>query len=149
MLIKMKSYLTYMIPLNANSLSERKGDLRSRKIARFGLVISLSLAMTIAFQKNDSDAYGKYNTNHFKQYAFIELNDLDQYYCLEELWFKESRWNPKADNPRSTAYGIPQLLKLKEQNPFRQIDIGLRYIEHRYSGCACKALQHHKIKGWY
>jgi hypothetical protein len=105
--------------------------------------------MTIAFQKNDSDAYGKYNTNHFKQYAFIELNDLDQYYCLEELWFKESRWNPKADNPRSTAYGIPQLLKLKEQNPFRQIDRGLRYIEHRYSGSACKALQHHKIKGWY
>ncbi len=145
----MKSYLTYMIPLNANSLSERKGDLRSRKIARFGLVISLSLAMTIAFQKNDSDAYGKYNTNHFKQYAFIELNDLDQYYCLEELWFKESRWNPKADNPRSTAYGIPQLLKLKEQNPFRQIDIGLRYIEHRYNGSACNALQHHKIKGWY
>jgi hypothetical protein len=138
-----------MLPLNANSLSERKGDLRSRKIARFGLVISLSLVMTIAFQKNDSVAYDKYNTNHFKQYAFIELNDLDQYYCLEELWFKESRWNPKADNPRSSAYGIPQLLKLKEQNPFRQIDIGLRYIEHRYQGCACKALKHHKIKGWY
>jgi hypothetical protein len=138
-----------MIPLNANSLSERKGDLRSRKIARFGLVISLSLAMTIAFQKNDSDAYSQYKTQHYKQYAFIELNDLDQYYCLEELWFKESRWNPKADNPRSTAYGIPQLLNLKEQNPFRQIDIGLRYIEHRYSGCACKALAHHKIKGWY
>ena len=120
-----------VIPLNANSLSERKGDLRSRKIARFGLVISLFIALNIAFLKDDSVAYGKYNTNHFKQYAFIELNDLDQYYCLEELWFRESRWNPKADNPRSTAYGIPQLLKLKEQNPFRQIDIGLRYIEHK------------------
>ena len=137
-----------MLPLNANSLSERKGDLRSRKIARFGLVISLSLVMTIAFQNNDSVAYSQYKTNHFKQYAFIELNDLDQYYCLEELWFKESRWNPKADNPRSTAYGIPQLLRLKEQNPFRQIDIGLRYIEHRHQ-TPCKALSFHNKRGFY
>ena len=137
-----------MIPLNANSLSERKGDLRSRKIARFGLVISLSLAMTIAFLKNDSVAYSQYKTQHYKQYTFIELNDLDQYYCIEELWHKESRWSPTAKNARSSAYGIPQILNLKEQNPFRQIDRGLRYIEHRH-GTPCKALQHHKIKGWY
>jgi hypothetical protein len=138
-----------MIPLNANSLSERKGDLRSRKIARFGLVISLSLGMTLAFQKDSSVAYKQYKTQHYKQYAFIELNDLDEYYCLEELWHIESRWNYKAKNPKSSAAGIPQLLNLKEPNPFRQIDKGLRYIEHRYSGSACKALAHHKVKGWY
>ena len=138
-----------MITLNANSLSERKGDLRSRKIARFGLVISLSLVMTIAFQKNDSVAYSQYKIQHYKQYTFIQLNDVDEYYCIEELWHLESRWNYKAKNPRSSAAGIPQLLNLKEPNPFRQIDKGLRYIEHRYSGSACKALQHHKIKGWY
>ena len=138
-----------MLPLNANSLSERKGDLRSRKIARFGLVISLSLVMTIAFQKDSSVAYKQYKTQHYKQYAFIELNDLDEYYCLEELWHLESRWNYKAKNPKSSASGIPQLLNLKEPNPFRQIDKGLRYIEHRYSGSACKALAHHKLKGWY
>jgi hypothetical protein len=138
-----------MIPLNANSLSERKGDLRSRKIARFGLVISLSLVMTIAFQKNDSVAYSQYKTQHYKQYTFIELNDVDEYYCIEQLWHKESRWSPTAKNARSSAYGIPQLLNMKEPNPFRQIDKGLRYIEHRYQGSPCKALQHHKIKGWY
>ena len=138
-----------MIPLNANSLSERKGDLRSRKIARFGLVISLSLVMTIAFLKNDSVAYSQYKIQHYKQYTFIQLNDVDEYYCIEQLWHLESRWNYKAKNPRSSAAGIPQLLNLKEPNPFRQIDKGLRYIEHRYSGSACKALQHHKIKGWY
>ena len=138
-----------MIPLNANSLSERKGDLRSRKIARFGLVISLSLGMTITFQENSSVAYKQYKTQHYKQYTFIELNDLDEYYCIEELWHLESRWNYKAKNPKSSASGIPQLLNLKEPNPFRQIDKGLRYIEHRYSGSACKALAHHKLKGWY
>jgi hypothetical protein len=138
-----------MLPLNANSLSERKGDLRSRKIARFGLVISLSLVMTIAFQKDSSVAYKQYKTQHYKQYTFIELNDVDEYYCVEELWHLESRWNYKAKNPKSSAAGIPQLLNLKEPNPFRQIDKGLRYIEHRYSGSACKALAHHKLKGWY
>jgi hypothetical protein len=138
-----------MLPLNANSLSERKGDLRSRKIARFGLVISLSLGMTIAFQENDSVAL-KPKTTHFKQYAFIQLNhDFKEFYCLDELWYKESKWDHKAKNKRSSAYGIPQLLKLKETDPFKQIDRGLKYIEHRYDGCACKALAHHKAKGWY
>ena len=138
-----------MLPLNANSLSERKGDLRSRKIARFGLVISLSLGMTIAFQENSSEAL-KPKTTHFKQYAFIQLNhDFKEFYCLDELWYKESRWDYKAKNKKSSAYGIPQLLNLKEKDPFKQIDRGLKYIDHRYDGCACKALAHHKAKGWY
>ena len=137
-----------MIPLNANSLSERKGDLRSRKIARFGLVISLSLVMTIAFQKTNSVAYNQYKTQHYKQYTFIELNDVDEYYCIEQLWHKESRWSPTAKNARSSAFGIPQILKMKETNPFRQIDRGLRYIEHRHQ-TPCQALAFHNRKGYY
>ena len=138
-----------MLNYNANSHSRRNCEPRRVRLARFGLVISLSLVMTIAFPKNDSVAYKQYKTQHYKQYTFIELNDLDEYYCIEELWHLESRWNYKAKNPKSSAAGIPQLLNLKEPNPFRQIDKGLRYIEHRYSGSACKALAHHKLKGWY
>jgi len=135
-----------MIPLNANSLSERKGDLRSRKIARFGLVISLSLVMTIAFLKNDSVAQDR--TNHYRQWAFIQLNDIDQFYCLDELNYKESRWNPKAKN--GSHYGIPQGRSeyLSKVDAYKQIDWQLKYIERRYSN-PCNALQHHKIKGWY
>jgi hypothetical protein len=135
-----------VIPLNANSLSERKGDLRSRKIARFGLVISLSLGMTIAFQENDSVA--KETTNHYRQWAFIQLNDLDQFYCLDELNYKESRWNPKAKN--GSHYGIPQGRSkyLSRVDGYKQIDWQLKYIEKRYSN-PCNALAHHKIKGWY
>ena len=135
-----------MLPLNANSLSERKGDLRSRKIARFGLVISLSLVMTIAFQKNDSVA--QETTNHYRQWAFIQLNDLDQFYCLDELNYKESRWNPKAKN--GSHYGIPQGRSkyLSRVDGYKQIDWQLKYIEKRYSN-PCNALAHHKIKGWY
>ena len=53
--------------------------------------------------------------------------------ALFALWDKESRWDYTADNPRSTAYGIPQLLNMDEKTPMaRQIDLGLKYIQHRY-----------------
>ena len=135
-----------MIPLNANSLYKRNGDLRSRKIARFGLVISLSLVMTIAFQKTNSVALDK--TNHYRQWAFIQLNDIDQFYCLDELNYKESRWNPKAKN--GSHYGIPQGRSkyLSRVDGYKQIDWQLKYIKARYSN-PCNALAHHKINGWY
>ena len=135
-----------MIPLNANSLSERKGDLRSRKIARFGLVISLFIVLNISLLQDDSVAANK--TNHYRQYAFIQLNDLDQFYCLDELNFKESRWNPKAKN--GSHHGIPQGRSkwLATVDGFKQIDWQLKYIQKRYSN-PCNALAHHKIKGWY
>jgi hypothetical protein len=136
----------YVIPLNANSLSERKGDLRSRKIARFGLVIPLFIALNIGLLKDDSVAANK--TNHYRQYAFIQLNDLDQFYCLDELNFKESRWNPKAKN--GSHHGIPQGRSkwLATVDGFKQIDWQLKYIQKRYDN-PCNALAHHKIKGWY
>ncbi len=135
-----------MLPLNANSLSERKGDLRSRKIARFGLVIPLFIVLNISLLKDDSVAANK--TNHYRQYAFIQLNNLDQFYCLDELNFKESRWNPKAKN--GSHYGIPQGRSkwLATVDGFKQIDWQLKYIQKRYDN-PCNALAHHKIKGWY
>jgi len=135
-----------VIPLNANSLSERKGDLRSRKIARFGLVISLFIVINIAFLKIDSVHAD--TTNNYRQWAFIQLNNLNEFYCLDELYYKESRWNPKARN--GSHYGIPQgkskyLLKV---DGYKQVEWGIKYNYNRY-GSMCKALDHHKIKGWH
>jgi len=68
---------------------------------------------------------------------------------LFALWDKESRWDYTADNPHSTAYGIPQLLNMDEKTPMiRQIDLGLKYIQHRY-GTPTKALAFHNRYGWY
>jgi hypothetical protein len=65
------------------------------------------------------------------------------------LWNKESRWDYTANNPRSTAYGIPQMLKMAEDTPMlKQIELGLKYIEHRY-GSPSKALAFHNRNGWY
>jgi hypothetical protein len=86
--------------------------------------------------------------NGYKLYAHMKVLDAKEYRCLELLWHKESRWNPRADNPRSSAYGIPQILKYKEKDPYKQIDRGLKYIEHRYK-TACKAWVHHKKTGHY
>lgn len=135
-----------MLPLNANSLSERKGDLRSRKIARFGLVISLFIALNIAFLKDDSVAAN--TTNYYRQWAFIQLNNLDEFYCLDELYFRESRWNPKARN--GSHYGIPQGKSkyLLKANGFKQVEWGIKYNLNRY-GSMCKALDHFRIKGFH
>ena len=88
--------------------------------------------------------------NTLKQITFHKMNySFKEFYCLDEIVYKESRWNPKAKNKKSSAYGLFQVLKSKEKDPIKQIDQGLKYINHRYDGCACKALAHHKLKGWY
>jgi hypothetical protein len=85
----------------------------------------------------------------YKLYAHIKVLNDKQYRCLVILWRKESNWSPVAKSKSSTAYGIPQLLKLTETNPFKQIDAGIKYLDHRYDGDICKALLVHNIKGHY
>jgi resuscitation-promoting factor RpfB len=69
--------------------------------------------------------------------------------CLVALWTRESRLDHLADNPRSTAAGIAQLLRERSREPELQILHGLRYLEHRYGKSACRALRHSDRRGWY
>ena len=85
---------------------------------------------------------------NYKLYAHIKLLNAKQYRCLEILWMRESKWDPRADNPKSSAFGIPQMLKMKELDPFKQIDLGLKYISHKHL-TPCRALQFHNQRGWY
>ncbi len=51
-------------------------------------------------------------------------------------WTRESRFDNYAKNQRgSSAYGLFQILKSKEKDPIKQIDLGLKYLEARYDGC--------------
>jgi len=88
------------------------------------------------------------DVNNYKLYAHMKLKDAKEYRCLELLWNRESRWDPRANNPKSSAYGIPQLLKLKVLDPYLQIDLGLKYIAHRYK-TPCIAYAHHRKTGHY
>jgi hypothetical protein len=93
----------------------------------------------------------------FQDYALSQLSgDSSQFSCLENLWGKESGWNPNAQNPSSSAYGIPQFLDstwagtgiAKTSDGYRQIDAGLIYINSRY-GSPCGAWSHSQSSGWY
>ena len=81
----------------------------------------------------------------------------DQFGCLDSLWTRESNWRVNADNPSSSAYGIPQALPGSKMssagsdwatNPATQIRWGLGYIQARY-GSPCAAWGHSESHGWY
>jgi hypothetical protein len=80
-----------------------------------------------------------------------------QFGCLNELWTKESGWNPRAANPYSGAFGIPQALPGSKMasagqdwatNPATQIRWGLGYIRELY-GSPCGAWSHELATGAY
>ncbi len=81
----------------------------------------------------------------------------EQWQYLDALWQRESGWNQLADNPTSTAYGIPQSLPGSKMavvgddwrtNPETQIRWGLAYIAARY-GRPEGAWAHSQRLGWY
>ncbi len=119
-----------------------------RRIARRRSLVLVAGLLLFTNMPNAKAVSTARDINNYKLYAHIKLLDAKEYRCLELLWDKESKWNPRADNPKSTAYGIPQLLKLKERDPYKQIDLGLKYIKARHL-TPCKALDFHKRTGHY
>ena len=72
-----------------------------------------------------------------------------QWNALTKLWGKESAWNWKADNPRSSAYGIAQILGTPKGSTIEyQVNKGLEYIVHRYD-TPTKAWAFWLRNGWY
>lgn len=79
-----------------------------------------------------------------------------QWDSLSTLIGHESSWNPNAQNPNSTAYGLFQFLNStwgtvggsKTSDPGLQAEYGMRYIKQRYSD-PMGAWSYWKQKGWY
>ena len=120
---------------------------RQGKLARCWLVGIALFIVNLCFVKTNSVAVNK--PMHYKQYAFIQLNhSFTEFYCLDELYHRESRWNPKARN--GSHYGIPQGRSkwLATVDGYKQVEWGIKYNYNRY-GSMCKALDHFKIKGWH
>ena len=124
----------------AGSLLKRV-ELLGQSIALTALLSITSITVASAYDPVES----------YKLYAHMKLLDDKQYRCLVTLWRLESNWSPTAKNNKSSARGIPQLLKMTETNPYKQIDLGLKYIHHHriYKGDVCKALDRHKRIGHY
>jgi hypothetical protein len=80
----------------------------------------------------------------------------DQWPDFDRLMQRESGYNPTAQNPKSTAYGIGQFLDstwasvggTKTSDPTKQLQYTLQYILQRY-GTPDTAWQHELQYGWY
>jgi hypothetical protein len=79
----------------------------------------------------------------------------DQFSCLDSLYMSESGWRIDADNPTSSAYGIPQALTQLHELPAdymtsaeSQIRWGLGYIQDTY-GTPCSAWSFKQGNNWY
>lgn len=82
-----------------------------------------------------------------KAYAKANL-PLDEFKCINKLYYYESRWNHKARN--GSHYGIPQgrSLWLRDASPIEQVKWGIKYNKARY-GNSCKAYLHYRENNWH
>ena len=70
-----------MIRYKEHWLSKPKGEPRRGRFARCSLIgIALCLANISGFEKAHSV---EPRTNHYRQWAFIQLNNIDEFYCLD------------------------------------------------------------------
>jgi len=121
----------------------------TRRKIRYLVLPSILLSSLLQATNSNANEIDKFKVNQYKIYTHLRIIDDTNYRCVVSLWELESKWNPKANNPKSSAYGIPQLLGMKETNPFKQIDLGLKYLDKRFNGDACKALAYHRKNGSY
>ena len=110
-----------------------------------GLAIALLPLQTIQTNAADKRSFHIMNV---KLYAYNQM-EWKQFECYNWLIHHESRWNYKARN--HSHWGLAQMRSkwYGTLDPYKQIDVHLKYIKHRYDGCACKAYNHWKDKGWH
>jgi soluble lytic murein transglycosylase-like protein len=128
----------------------RATRLRVGRSVALAIVIALFAPMAHA-NTGSIDAY-KYDP---RKYINATMNKTEAK-CIKLLISKESAWNHKAvgnlSSPtKSYVYGLLQIKNpiAKDMNPMQQIQLHMRYLDHRYDGSACKAWSHFKIKGWH
>lgn len=88
------------------------------------------------------------------QQIAAELGLSDQFECIYQIFWHESKWNHLAQNGSSGAYGIPQALPGSKMgpgwdyDPAVQIRWGINYMNSRYGG-PCQAWSFWQTNRWY
>ncbi|MFC4783338.1 lytic transglycosylase domain-containing protein [Nocardioides sp. MAHUQ-72] len=148
-------------PLTPAQLEERRAEVTSRSADRRA---AADPAKKAALAADDGPAMTRHESiadDDPRDIARALLPEFgfsaDQFGCLDSLYTRESGWRVNADNPSSSAYGIPQALPGEKMasagadwatNPATQIRWGLGYIQDRY-GSPCGAWGHSQSFGWY
>jgi tape measure domain-containing protein len=68
----------------------------------------------------------------------------EQWKAVDYIISRESSWNPKAQNPSSTAAGLPQFIAanqrhygvypIRQQSVWKQLDAFMKYVTERFGG---------------
>ncbi len=130
------------------SRSDRRGTTDARKVA------ALSAANGPAITRTEDLSTG--DPRDIARALLPEFGFGDsEFDCLDSLYESESGWRIDADNPSSSAYGIPQALTQLHALPAdymtsaeSQIRWGLGYIQDTY-GTPCSAWSFKSGNGWY
>jgi len=139
------------------------GTLRARahqglRASRLRIARSVAIAIVIALFAPMAHANtGSIEALKYNPRAYINATmPKHEAKCLRRLVSKESAWNYKAignlNSPtKSYVYGLLQIKNpiAKDMNPMQQIQLHMRYLEHRYDGSACKAWEHFKLRNWH
>jgi hypothetical protein len=117
---------------------------RLRPIARMRSLVLLGALCIVSTTPAEANT----NIDQYKLYSHSRVINYEQFICLSNIFYKESRWNPYAIN--GSHYGLGQMRSKHYRNldPYRQIDATILYIKGRY-GSMCKAWEFHKKKGYY
>lgn len=119
----------------------------------------MCLALAIPVYGAEIQATEEINTETIREYAFRVVtekwNEAEaQHY--DDLIYRESSWRHDAQNPGSSAFGLPQFLDStwsyvgcqKTTDPKIQIDCGIKYVEKVY-GTPSKAISFHNKNNYY
>jgi hypothetical protein len=117
---------------------------RLKPIARMRSLVLLGALCVVSTTPAEANT----NIDQYKLYSHSRVINYEQFICLSNIFYKESRWNPYAIN--GSHYGLGQMRSKHYRNldPYRQIDATILYIKGRY-GSMCKAWEFHKKKGYY
>lgn len=137
-------------------VQERQVD-TSRSDRRSSLEKKHTLDQESGGQATRTEALASQDPREIARQLMAEYGFSDsEFDCLDSLWVSESDWDMNADNPSSSAYGIPQALTGGTHdlpadymtNPVSQIRWGLEYIEESY-GSPCSAWDFKQANDWY
>lgn len=138
---KLASVQKFSKAMDANDLNGANAmgkDWLARKIAKVGMVMSAAPGGAVDFDYNPTG--GGSAKAIVQQLAAQRGWTGNQWRDLDQLVAHESSWNPKAQNPTSSAYGLFQFLNStwkgvgghKTSDPTLQGKYGLQYIAQRY-----------------
>lgn len=143
-------------PIMIRPLARLRGSARrGRSLGRAIVILALSMTYSVAAATdiNTKEVEQKpiYDVMNLKLYLHNKLNDWDQFECANQLGIRESNWRPTAVNTDSGAYGIFQHMSdhAYKWDAYKQIEKHIEYINSRYNGDWCAALDKLERELWH